>query len=174
MNPGMVHLYIGDGKGKTTAALGLLMRAYGAGLSCLFVQFLKGMPTGELETLRRLQIPVLRTDDVRKFIASMSPEEQEACRQSHTDCFGRLVCAVSERQPDCIVLDEVLDAVSLGMIPEEKLIALIETCRGRTELILTGRDPGKAVVELADYITEMKKLRHPYEQGVEARKGIEY
>ena len=171
---GMVHLYYGDGKGKTTAALGLLIRAFGAGKSCLFVQFLKGSPTSELETLRRLEIPYLRTDEVKKFVVSMTEEEREACTASHALCFDRLLSAVAAHSPDCVVLDEVLDAVSLGMLPEEQVLQFLRECRGKTEVILTGHNPIKRFLEVADYVTEMKNVCHPYSRGISARKGIEY
>ena len=88
---GKLHLYLGDGKGKTTAALGLLFRAFGAGFSCLFVQFLKGMPTAELQTLDRLGIPYLRTEDVKKFVPFMTEEEKDACLKDHCACFSALL-----------------------------------------------------------------------------------
>ena len=174
METGMIHVYIGDGKGKTTAALGLLIRIYGAGGSCLFVQFLKGNPTAELKALEQLKIPCLRTDDVKKFITFMNAEELEECQKSNRNCFETLIKLAQTHSFDCIVLDEVLDAVSTGMLPEEQLLAFLNQVKGRTEVILTGRDPGEGVLALADYITEMKKIKHPYDRGVCARKGIEY
>ena len=75
---------------------------------------------------------------------------------------------------DCVVLDEILDAVSLGMIQQEELLAFLRKEKGRVEIILTGRNPGDEILELADYITEMKKIRHPYERGIAARKGVEF
>lgn len=174
MNTGMVHLYIGDGKGKTTAALGLLIRAYGAGLSCLFVQFLKGTPTSELETLKKLNIPYIRTNDVKKFVVFMNHEELDLCRENHKACFLKLMKLTENGSFDCIVLDEVLDAVSLGMLSEDDLLEFLKRQKGKAEVILTGRNPGENLITLADYITEMKKRKHPYERGVTARKGIEY
>jgi cob(I)alamin adenosyltransferase len=174
LDTGMIHLYIGDGKGKTTAALGLLVRAHGAGLSCLFVQFLKGTPTSELAALDQLKIPYIRTDDVKKFVPFMDAEELGACRKSHRDCFNKLTDLMERHPFDCVVLDEILDAVSLGMIQQEELLAFLEREKGRTEIVLTGRNPGEKILELADYVTEMKKMKHPYEKGVAARKGVEY
>ena len=174
MENGMLHLYLGDGKGKTTAALGLLFRAYGAGLSCLFVQFLKGTPTAELKTLDRLGIPYLRTEDVKKFVPFMSPEELDVCKKDHCACFSALLERVRCGSYDCIVLDEVLDAVGLGMIDEAKLVSFLLERKGKSEVILTGRDPGEQLLSLADYVTEMKKKKHPYERGITARHGIEY
>lgn len=174
METGMVHLYIGDGKGKTTAALGLLARAYGAGLSCLFVQFLKGGETAELKMLEKLGVPVIRTEDVKKFVAFMDEKELELCKKSHQECFEKLLDTVKKQNVDLVVLDEALDAVSLGMVSEAELVNFLKHQKGTTEVVLTGRNPGQAMVELADYITEMKKIKHPYEQGVTARKGIEF
>jgi len=170
----MLHLYLGDGKGKTTAALGLLFRAYGAGLSCFFVQFLKGTPTAELKALDRLGIPYLRTEDVKKFVPFMSEDELDACKKDHHACFAALLERVQCGDYDCIVLDEILDAVNLGMISEEQLVTFLEERKGKSEVILTGRDPSERLLSLADYVTEMKKKKHPYERGVAARRGIEY
>lgn len=174
MEHGCVHLYIGDGKGKTTAALGLLVRVHGAGLSCLFVQFLKGRQTAELRSLEALGIPYIRTEDVKKFIPYMTPEELDDCKRDSARCFEELTQRVSGGAYDCVVLDEVLDAVSAGMVPEEQLIAFVEQNRSNTEIVLTGRGPSECVTALADYMTEMKKCKHPYEAGQQAREGIEY
>ena len=149
------------------------MRAYGAGLSCLFVQFLKGSYTSELETLKRLEIPVIRTEKVKKFIPDMSDEELCFCKENHLHCFEQVCDAVSQTSYDCVVLDEALDAIQTGMLDEEKLIEFIMSCRGRTEIILTGRDPSTKLLSLADYITIMTGIRHPFEKGVTARMGIE-
>lgn len=170
----MVHIYIGDGKGKTTAALGLLIRAHGAGLSCLFVQFLKGNHTSELVSLETLKIPYIRTDDVKKFVAYMDQNELEICRENHQDCFARLTQMVEQNSFDCVVLDEVLDAVSTGMLSEEQLLNFLNQMSDCSEIVLTGRNPSPKVLSTADYITEMKKIRHPYDKGIGARKGIEY
>jgi cob(I)alamin adenosyltransferase len=174
LKKGCVHLYVGDGKGKTTAALGLLVRAHGAGLSCLFVQFLKGQQTSELASLEALGIPYLRTGEVKKFIPYMNQAELLDCREDNARCFRELVRTAAEQKPDCIVLDEVLDAVSTGMLSEEALVQFVESVKPHAEVVITGRNPGERVVALADYMTEMKKHKHPYEQGVTARRGIEY
>lgn len=173
LNTGLIHLVIGDGKGKTTAALGLLARAQGAGLRPLLVQFLKGRDTAELASLKKLGIPYFRTDAVKKFIFEMDEQERASCLLSHKACFDRAREAVLSLRYDIVVLDEILDAVNTGMVPEPLLLELLAQ-RGAAELVLTGRDPSASLQELADYITEVQAIRHPYQRGFPARRGIDY
>lgn len=171
MGKGLIHLYTGDGKGKTTAALGLAMRAKGAGLKVLIAQFLKGRDTGELEPLRQLAIPVIRSD-VTKFIPYMNPEELETCKKEQQQCFEE-VCEKAEKF-ELIVLDEIIGAVSTGMIEKSELLRFIKNKPEQTELVLTGRDAPGELVELADYVSDIRCVKHPYHQGVQARRGIEF
>lgn len=173
-SPGMVHLYIGDGKGKTSAAVGALVRAYGAGIPALFSQFLKGRPTGELVSLRALGIPCLRTEGVVKFIPQMTEAEKQVCRLQHARCFSEVQNAVCAGAYRFAVLDEVLDAVSTGMLEEQALLSLLQERPAGCELLLTGRDASGPVRAHAQYISYIEKIRHPYDDGIQARPGIEY
>jgi cob(I)alamin adenosyltransferase len=169
----MLHLYYGDGKGKTTAALGLLLRAAGAGWSCVLVQFLKDWDSGELRTLEQLPgVTVLRGKaSGAGFAKDMSPEQLDETRAIHEENLRR----ASERCRDggLLVLDEAVDAMRLGLLGEDSVRALLDGSRD-LELVITGHGAPGWLAERADYITEFVKRRHPYDSGVLARRGIEW
>jgi cob(I)alamin adenosyltransferase len=169
---GLVHIYTGDGKGKTTASVGLAVRAAGDGLRVLFAQFLKGRQTGELDPLRQLGVTVMRTPEVVKFIPSMSPAEREECRCAQRACLSGVIGKAADF--DLIILDEAMAAVETGMIGLDELIRFIRSKPEGLELALTGRNAPPELVALADYVSEIKAVRHPYERGIAARRGIEY
>lgn len=169
--PGLIHIYTGDGKGKTTAAIGLACRAAGAGKRVLVAQFLKGRDTGELVSLEKLGIPVLRTD-VKKFVFAMTDEEKADCKAGQTGCLDRARAAMPDY--DLVVLDEIFGAVSTGMVELGAVESLVRGKPAALELVLTGRGAPASLVELADYVSEIRCVRHPYERGVKARQGIEY
>ncbi len=169
-----VHYYYGDGKGKSTAAFGLCLRAAGAGKRVMVTQFLKGMPYAEHESFRRLGIPVWQTPKVTKFVFQMSDEEKAAAREDCERVFSVAREAALSGEWDLIVLDEVADAVACGMVDEAALADLLKNRAPNAELVLTGHTADPAVIENADYVTEMKKHKHPYDRGLMARRGIEY
>lgn len=171
---GLLHLYIGDGKGKTTASIGLCIRALGAGKRVLFAQFLKGRDTAELEPLRRLGIEVRRTEPVKKFLSAMDEREREECRRSCCELFAFTADALHEGRYGLVVLDEVLDAVNAGIFTEEELCRALMERERTVEAVCTGRNPGEEIRAAADYISEIRALRHPYTRGIAARPGIEY
>lgn len=172
MNKGLVHVYTGDGKGKTTAAVGLAVRAAGAGKRVLFSQFLKGQPTAELEPISRLGITVLRSDEVTKFIPYMNAQELKDCRQEQQQVFDTIRSDVQNY--DMVILDEIFGAISTGMIETQKVIELIKEKPDRLELVFTGRGAPEQIVELADYVSDIHAVKHPYDKGIPARKGIEF
>ncbi len=167
----MLHIYAGDGKGKTTAAVGLAVRAAGQGLRVLFVQFLKGMPTGELESLRRLGLPCMWADAGEKFLFQMQEAERAAYLAKQRQCFRKAVDAAADY--DMVVLDEGLDAMAAGAFTDEELLEEIEA-KGDLEWILTGRSPAKRLADRADYYSHIQSVKHPYKKGAAARRGIEY
>jgi cob(I)alamin adenosyltransferase len=169
---GLVEIYTGDGKGKTTASAGLAVRAAGGGLRVLFAQFLKGRQTGETESLKKLGVTVIRGEEVTKFIPYMMSEEKEECRRAQQAVLEAVKGAVAES--DVVILDEVFGAISTGMIETDEIVSLIKNRPSGTEIVLTGRDAPAQILELADYVSEIKAVKHPYEKGVMARKGIEY
>lgn len=174
MTKGLVHLYIGGGKGKTTAAVGLAVRMAGTGGRVLFLQFLKGADTGELTGLEQLGIQVLRTGKVKKFVSKMTLAEREDCHTQCEQCFAAACEALTSGSWDLVVLDEVLDAVNCGMVDQTALVSAVSSRSETTEVVITGRNPCDELVELADYISEMQCIKHPYQRGIVARRGIEY
>ena len=170
----LIHVYYGNGKGKTSAALGMALRASGDGLKVVIVQFLKNAPTSELVQLSGLpNIRVIRGTGGGGFVRSMSPEQREKTRKLQNDNLREALTLVNMGQCDVLVLDEALDALQLGMLDEEAFRNLVCNKPEGLELVITGHEPIDWVMERADYITEMKKWRHPFDKGVAARKGVE-
>lgn len=174
ISQGLVHLYVGDGKGKTTAAVGLAVRAKGAQKRVLIAQFLKGKVSSELGPLERLGIDVIRTEEILKFVFQMTAQELADAGKSCNACLDKVERALFEGRYDLVVLDEVVDAVNTRLIREKRLLDVVNGRGGNVELVMTGRDPSDAIVQAADYITVMTARRHPYQRGVPSRKGIEY
>ncbi len=196
MNRGLVHAYYGDGKGKTTAAAGLALRAYGAGYSVLFVQFLKDGRSSEVEVLRsRLGIPVLAGTVTKHMTFDMTDEEKKLTRILLADIWKSVLdwtrkgtlCedglpedGENSQDPKMretgrlLVLDEVLGAIETGLFPEEKLLAFLDARPEDLEVVLTGRNPSLAVIDRADYRSQIVCAGHPYNCGIAARKGIEF
>jgi cob(I)alamin adenosyltransferase len=172
-NHSMIHLYMGDGKGKTTAAIGLAVRAAGCGIPVIFSQFMKGNDTGELHSLEQLaQVKICRSPRNFGFYSAMSDEDKRALTGIHNAMLDSLCEAARAGSCGLIVLDEITYPVKWGLLDTDKLKELL-VCSG-PELVLTGRDPADFLREAADYITEMRCVRHPFEKGVKARRGIEY
>ncbi len=170
----MIHIYCGDGKGKTTAALGQAVRAAGRGQKILIARFLKTDDSGEVPILRCIpQIQVIPCEKNFGFYFRMSREQKREAAGYYSGLLERVICRSKEF--DMVILDEIMAACNYGLASEERLVFwLSESRREEKEIILTGRDPSEAVAAMADYITEMKKLRHPYDKGIPAREGIEY
>ncbi|MDM8240175.1 cob(I)yrinic acid a,c-diamide adenosyltransferase [Pseudoflavonifractor phocaeensis] len=167
----MLHLYCGNGKGKTTAAMGLALRAAGRGKRVVIAQFLKGANSGERFALAQLpQVTLLPVPDAVIFSFRMTEEERRAEARRYQD----LLAQIRREAPGCflLVLDEACAAVNTGLLPLEDLLACLDSLE--CEVVLTGRDPAPQLVERADYITSMEAVRHPFEQGISARKGIEF
>jgi cob(I)alamin adenosyltransferase len=166
-----VHVYTGDGKGKTTAALGLTLRAAGAGWKVLFSQFVKRGEFSEIKALKRLGdlVTILQFGSGRFISGEPSPLETAAAVAGLEEVERRMMLGLY----DMIVLDEINVAVHLGLLSNEQVIRFLDRRPDDMELVLTGRWAGNAVLERADVATEMRMLRHYYEKGVPAREGIE-
>ena len=170
----MIHLYYGDGKGKTTAAAGLALRAAGSGRRVIFSQFLKGRRAGEIESFLQIpQVTVLWGDFREKFTFEMNERELKEEAEKSSDLLEEAFAQADSEKADLLVLDEVVSAAERKMISGERLRILIERHRERFEIVLTGRSPSDWMVEAADYVTKMKKIKHPYDKGITARKYIE-
>jgi len=169
---GYVHVYTGDGKGKTTAAIGLAVRAAGYGLLTYIGQFMKGQRYGELTALRQLPgITVEQYGDqgcIRK-------EEVSPAHRARANAGLRLAReATLSRRYDIIVLDEVNVALWFGLLEEEAVVKLLDERPPEIEMVLTGRGAPKALLDRADLVTEMRAVKHYYNHGLQAREGIEY
>ena len=173
MSSGLIHIYCGDGKGKTTAAVGLAVRASGAGKKVLFSQFLKSGLSSEIAVLQMIDgITIRHCDTERGWVRDMtdSQREQAACDY---DCFLRDLFREAAGF-DLFVLDEVSPACNHGLVSQDGLVELLERKPEGLEVVITGREPSGALAELADYVTVMKKIKHPFDRGVMAREGIEF
>lgn len=175
MNMGLLHVYHGEGKGKTTAAIGLAVRAAGAGNQVIFSQFMKGGPTAELQILGELrQVRILRSPKAFPFYSQMTEPQKQEQTEIHNQLIRQMLQAVREESCQVLVLDEVTYPVSWGLLDIRLLQELLDLARNRAEVVCTGRNPADWLLERADYITEMRAVRHPYERGIQAREGIEW
>lgn len=170
MQQGLIHLYWGEGKGKTTAAMGLALRALGNGKRVVIVQFLKGGDSGEIPLLRSLGATVYRGKSGQKFVYQMSEAEKAQTRDMQTENLRRALADTA----DLLILDEACAACQLNMVEESLIKQAVLEKPMEQELVLTGREPADWMREAADYSTEMRCHRHPFEQGIGARKGVEY
>lgn len=169
----LIHVYYGLGKGKTTAALGLILRARGCEIPCVLMQFLKDSKCGELETLEKLGVTVFRGKAPQAMFArDMTPEQLSETRGIHNENLAASVDM--SKNGGLLVLDELLDAVALGLVNESAVRLLIENKPDNLELVITGHTEIPWIFEKADYITEMVKRAHPYDKGVMGRRGIEF
>lgn len=172
---GLIHLYYGDGKGKTTAAIGLAIRAAGAGKRVVFVQFLKGNETSELHIFKKIEeITVIRNTKDFGFFFQMSENEKQEITKMHSDHLSKVMDLIKKEKCDVIILDEATYPYHWNIIDRKLLEELIINKPFEMELILTGRDPADYFLEHSDYITEMKCIRHPYDKKIVARRGVEY
>ncbi|MDR2795679.1 MAG: cob(I)yrinic acid a,c-diamide adenosyltransferase [Spirochaetaceae bacterium] len=169
----MIHVYTGDGKGKTTAAVGLAVRAAGCGKKVVFAQFIKSMPSGELAPLEKLGITVIRSQTRFGFTFQMDAAVKELCGNEQRRILRDAAAAVQRQCADLLVLDEVLDALGASMLNQDSLRALIPALGKDCELVLTGRPVPDWLAEAADYHSHIKKIKHPFDKGVKARDGIE-
>ena len=175
MKTGLIHIYCGDGKGKTTAATGLAVRAAGAGYRVLIARFLKNDRSAELASLARIPgIDILPAEKEFGFIFSKDNPVLEEARDYFSGYFELAVRKAAEEHYDMLILDEINAAVTYGIVEKDLLISFLTGKPAELEVILTGRNPAAEVAELADYISEIRCLKHPYSKGVRAREGIEF
>ena len=172
---GLIHIYCGDGKGKTTAALGQAVRSAGRGMPVVIARFLKQEDSGEVEILKHIPgIQVISCTRSFGFSWTMTPEERRQAEEYYGQMLEQAFALAPAGEKGLLVLDEGIGAAAMGFISEDRLIQLLDERQDQLEVILTGRGPSKALLDRGDYITEMKALRHPYEKGISAREGIEY
>lgn len=172
MEKGFLHIYTGDGKGKTTAAVGLALRAKARGMRVLFAQFMKTARGNELDLLERLSVKVVQYNEVLSpyFHPEAGKEEQkEKIERALNEVRGIM------GEYDLVVLDEFIHLIRTGLLSEEKALHLIREKPEQVELVLTGRGATEALIAAAQYVTEMKDVRHPLKEGTrKAKEGIEF
>ncbi|HEY3373902.1 MAG TPA: cob(I)yrinic acid a,c-diamide adenosyltransferase [Candidatus Aquicultor sp.] len=171
---GLLHIYTGDGKGKTTAAIGLALRAAGAGFSVCIIQFMKAKTeeSPEITAIKRCSNVTVKRFGGNLLAQNHEPEE---------DIEREIAQGIQEaerlaQQGACnlIVLDEINLALSMGLAQPAAVERLIDACKGKIELVFTGRNAPQALIDKADYVSECKMTKHPFEQGIHARRGIEF
>ena len=170
---GLIQVYTGNGKGKTSAAFGLALRAVGRGMRVFMIQFIKGgFDYGELYVVDKLPNLTLKAFGRGKFVTEKPAGKEDV------ELAGQALALAEEtikgRRYDVVILDEVNVALSLKLISLEKVLRLIKEKPKHVELVLTGRDAPEEIIEAADLVTEMREIKHPYKKGLPARKGIEY
>ncbi|MEM2355558.1 MAG: cob(I)yrinic acid a,c-diamide adenosyltransferase [Candidatus Bathyarchaeia archaeon] len=173
LEKGLVQVYTGDGKGKTSAAFGLALRAVGRGLKVYIVQFIKGgFDYGELYVVDKLPNLTLKAFGRGRFVTQKPPDKVDVVLAE--EAFDLAKKVVESGEYDVVILDEVNVALSLNLISLEKVLELIKNKPKHVELVLTGRYAPNEIIEAADLVTEMREIKHPYRKGCLARKGIDY
>lgn len=171
---GLIHIYCGDGKGKTTCSVGLTVRASGYGLNVMFMQFLKTGDSSELKVLKTLSgVEVYNAEPIKKFSFQMTEEEKETTRALNAKQFKEVVEKINNQHFDLLVLDESLGTIEAGLLDEAIITDFLEHKPEHLEVVLTGRNPSEQLIDMADYVSRIEKVKHPFDEGVPARKGIE-
>jgi cob(I)alamin adenosyltransferase len=170
MAKGLIHIYTGDGKGKTTAALGLALRACGHGLKVILIQFIKGSIAGEHTfTLEHESFKILKLNNDDCFKKPKQQQKEEA-----GEMLNISTRILTGQEYDIVILDEIFIAYNMRLITLDEIINLMDIKPSHMELIMTGRMAPAEAIERADLVTEMKMVKHPYSRGIKARPGIEY
>ncbi|MGQ9675251.1 MAG: cob(I)yrinic acid a,c-diamide adenosyltransferase [Chloroflexota bacterium] len=169
---GLVQVYTGNGKGKTTAALGLTLRAVGQGLRVYIGQFLKGVPYGEVAALARLPNVTIKQFGRPEWVdpTCITAEDRAMAERA----LQAIAEAVHSGEYDVVILDEVNVAAGWGLLDVDEVVQLIKSRPASVELVLTGRSAPPEFVDLADLVTDMREIKHPYQKGITSRRGIEF
>ncbi len=167
---GLIYVFTGDGKGKTEAAVGMAVRARGHGKRVVFIQFMKGMSSGEIEPLKELGVEVYRFG-TEKFVDFKNPSEKdiELAKQGLEKAKEE-----ASKRPFLIVLDEINVAIAAGLLSVKEVVEYLKSIPDETNVLLTGRYARREILELADLVTEMNEVKHYFKKGVLAKEGIDY
>lgn len=172
---GCVHIYCGDGKGKTTAAIGLAIRAAGRDKKVVIARFLKTDDSGEVISLEKIpQIMVIPCEKSFGFYWNLLEKEKVEAGVYYSSLLEQAFRFAEKEQADLLILDEIIGYCNHNPASYNRLYELLEGRRGTLEVAMTGRNPSERLISLADYVSEIKLVKHPYEKGVAAREGIEY
>lgn len=171
---GLIHIYCGNGKGKTTTGMGLCARAAGFGYKVLIYQFMKDNSTSERAVLNLSEnITFLEGLSKEKFSFQMTEQEKAERRAFYEQQFHMVTQKAVSEQYDVLFLDEAIYTIRAGLLSEDLVLDFLKNKPEQLEVILTGQDPSPALIEAADYVSEIQKRKHPFDQGIPARKGIE-
>lgn len=175
MGKGLIQIYCGDGKGKTTATVGLTVRAAGRGLKVLLTNFLKDFDTGELIAFEKygLGIEVVKGTPVTKLYKFMTDEEKAATTVEHRQRFEDIIAMVEAEKYDLLIFDEAIGALNHGILEQRQMMEFLRSKPQGLEVVLTGRNPSAELLEIADYVSEICCRKHPFTKGITARLGIE-
>lgn len=176
MDKGLVQIYCGNGKGKTTAAIGLGVRAIGRDLKVIMIQFLKNADTGECETLKLLEpkFKVFHFEKPRGFTWTLTPEERDEKKIEIKNAMNFARKVLDTGECDILILDEILGAIQAGFVVEDEICNMIDNKPEGAELVLTGRVLPDSIAKRAGYISKIEAVKHPMDQGISAREGIEH
>lgn len=171
----MLQIYMGNGKGKTTASIGLAMRFAGTGENVLFCQFMKGSKTSELNSLKYIpNIEIVRNSQDFGFYQSMTDVEKRKLTCMHNNTLDYIETSLKLENFKLVVLDEITHAYNYNLLDKYKVERIINTYSNVVEIVVTGRNPDEFFLKRADYITNVESIVHPFDKGIKARKGIEF
>lgn len=172
---GCVHIYCGDGKGKTSAAVGLAIRAAGRGRRVLIARFLKTDDSGEVPVLRQTDgIRVVPCERTFGFVFRMTKEEKEEAARYFQERFRKISEMAVQEGYDVVIFDELMASCNYHMVEEADVLRFLQEKPEEMEVVMTGRDPSEALLAAADYVSEIRMVKHPFTEGIPAREGIEY
>lgn len=176
LEKGLIQVYTGDGKGKTTAALGQAVRAVGEGLKVYMVQFLKTDDTGELNTVKKLHpdFQIFRFERKRGFFWTLNESEKAELREDVDKAIDFCKEVMDNNECDILILDEIMAVMTNGIVPVGIVVNMLESKPANMEIILTGRNAPPEISDIADLVTEMKEVKHYFRKGIPQRKGIEF
>ncbi len=168
-----LHIYTGNGKGKTTAAMGLALRALGYDKKVVVCQFFKNGGSGEIKALQTFEnLIYLKSETALPRFANMNEEQKQQANEKFVELFEKAIALVPS--VEIIVFDEIISTYNYGFLDKNRVVTALEQAKNYCEVVITGRDAPQELCELADYISNVEKIKHPYDKGVSARKGIEY
>lgn len=176
LTQGCIQIYTGNGKGKTTAAMGQAVRAVGGGYRVYIVQFLKNWDTGELHSLKKFEpeLQIFRFEKPRKFFWELNEEEKAEVKKEIQTAFEFCKKVFQNKECDILIMDEVMGAIGNNLLDIQEVVDFMHSKPEDMELVMTGRNVPEAIMEAADLVTEMREIKHYYAKGVPARKGIEF
>ena len=176
LEQGLVQIYTGNGKGKTTAAIGQGIRSYGNGLKVFMLQFLKGGETGELKTIGELgeNFKIFRFEKPKDFTWNLNEKELEELKLEIREGYNFILDVIKNNKCDVLIIDEVMAVLSNNFLTVDEVLYIVNNKPKNMELIMTGRNVPNEIIEKANLVTEMKPIKHYFEEGIDARKGIEY